>query len=70
MTFNKNNSTERITVGIKELADMLSVGRNTALTIAEEAGAGIKFGRRKLYSVERIKDYMSEQAKEQNNDEK
>lgn len=69
MTFNKNNSTERITVGIKELADMLSVGRNTALTIAEEAGAGIKFGRRKLYSVERIKDYMSEQAKEQNNDE-
>lgn len=69
MTFNKNNSTERITVSIKELADMLSVGRNTALVIAEEAGAGIKFGRRKLYSVERIKDYMSEQAKEQNNDE-
>lgn len=69
MTFNKNNSTERITVGIKELADMLSVGRNTALAIAEEAGAGIKFGRRKLYSVEKIKDYMSEQAKEQNNDE-
>lgn len=69
MTFNKNNSTERITVGIKELADMLSVGRNTALTIAEEAGAGIKFGRRKLYNVEKIKAYMGEQAKEQNNNE-
>ena len=67
MTYVKNNSTERITVGIKELADMLSVGRNTALAIAEESGAGIKFGRRKLYSVERIKEYMSEQAKEQNN---
>lgn len=67
MTYTKNNPTERITVGIKELADMLSVGRNTALAIAEEAGAGIKFGRRKLYSVERIKEYMSEQAKEQNN---
>lgn len=69
MTFNKNNSTERITVGIKELADMLSVGRNTALAIAEEAGAGIKFGRRKLYNVEKIKAYMGEQAKEQNNNE-
>lgn len=66
---NKNSTVERITVDIKELTEMLSVGRNTALAIAEEAGAGIKFGRRKLYSVERIKDYMSEQAKEQNNNE-
>lgn len=68
MTCIKNNSTERITVDIKELADMLSVGRNTALAIAEEAGAGIKFGRRKLYSVERIKAYMAEQAEEQNHE--
>lgn len=66
---NKNSTVERITVDIKALTEMLSVGRNTALAIAEEAGAGIKFGRRKLYSVERIKDYMSEQAKEQNNNE-
>lgn len=65
---NKNNAVERITVDIKQLTEMLSVGRNTALAIAEEAGAGIKFGRRKLYSVERIKEYMSEQAKEQNNE--
>ena len=64
----KNNTVERITVDIKQLTEMLSVGRNTALAIAEEAGAGIKFGRRKLYSVERIRDYMSEQAKEQNNE--
>ena len=63
----KNNTVERITVDIKQITEMLSVGRNTALAIAEEAGAGIKFGRRKLYSVERIKEYMSEQAKEQNN---
>ena len=47
---------------------MLSVGRNTALAIAEEAGAGIKFGRRKLYSVGRIKAYMDEQAEEQNDE--
>ena len=65
----KNSTVERITVDIKQLTEMLSVGRNTALDIAEESGAGIKFGRRKLYSVERIKDYMSEQAKEQNNNE-
>lgn len=68
MTYAKNNSTERITVGIKELADMLSVGRNTALAIAEEAGAGIKFGRRKLYSVAKIKAFMNAQAEEQNNE--
>lgn len=68
MTHIKNNSTERITVDIKELADMLSVGRNTALAIAEAAGAGIKFGRRKLYSVERIKAYMNEQVEEQNDE--
>lgn len=65
---NKNNTVERITVDIKELTEMLSVGRNTALAIAEEAGAGIKFGRRKLYSVERIKAYMDEQAEEQNDE--
>lgn len=65
---NKNSTVERITVDIKQLTEMLSVGRNTALAIAEEAGAGIKFGRRKLYSVERIKAYMGEQAKEQNHE--
>ena len=37
----KNNTVERITVDIKQLTEMLSVGRNTALAIAEEAGAGI-----------------------------
>lgn len=65
----KNSTVERITVDIKQLTEMLSVGRNTALAIAEEAGAGIKFGRRKLYNVEKIKAYMGEQAKEQNNNE-
>ena len=65
----KNSTVERITVDIKQLTEMLSVGRNTALAIAEEAVAGIKFGRRKLYNVEKIKAYMGEQAKEQNNNE-
>lgn len=64
----KNSTVERITVDIKQLTEMLSVGRNTALAIAEEAGAGIKFGRRKLYNVEKIKAYMGEQAKEQNHE--
>ena len=65
----KNSTVERITVDIKQLTEMLSVGRNTALAIAEESGAGIKFGRRKLYNVKKIKAYMGEQAKEQNNNE-
>lgn len=63
-----NKFIEKVTVDIKELTEMLSVGRNTALAIAESAGAGIKFGRRKLYSVERIKAYMKEQAEEQNDE--
>lgn len=64
----KDKAIEKVTVDIKQLTEMLSVGRNTALAIAEEAGAGIKFGRRKLYSVAKIKAFMNAQAEEQNDE--
>lgn len=64
----KDKAIEKVTVDIKQLTEMLSVGRNTALAIAESAGAGIKFGRRKLYSVAKIKAFMNAQAEEQNNE--
>lgn len=58
---NKRNSIEvknKITVDINELQGMLSVGRNTALRIGEEANAVVRIGRRKLYNVEKIEAYM------------
>lgn len=64
----KDKAIEKVTVDIKERTEMLSVGRNTALAIAKSAGAGIKFGRRKLYSVAKIKAFMNAQAEEQNNE--
>ncbi len=48
----------RVAVDIAGLMDMLSVGRNTAMKIAEAAGATIKIGRRRLYNVSKIQSYM------------
>lgn len=50
----------KLTVDINGLQAMLSLGRNTAATIGEEAGAVIRIGRRKLYSVKKIEAYMSQ----------
>ena len=48
-----------ITVNIERLAAMLSCGRATARKIGEQAGAKIVIGRRVLYSVEKVKKYLS-----------
>ena len=48
----------KLYVDINELCDIISVGRNTAMKIAKESNASIKFGKRHLYSVERIKNYL------------
>lgn len=49
---------KKITVDINELQTMLSVGKNTAATVGEKAGAVIRIGKRKLYSVKKIEEYM------------
>ena len=51
-----------ITVDKTELMQLLGVGRWTAEKIAEEAGASIKIGKRRLYSVSKIEDYISRLA--------
>ena len=51
-------SKEQITVDIEKLAAMLSCGRATARKIGEQAGARICIGRRVLYSVDKIKQYL------------
>ena len=50
----------KITVDINGLQAMLSVGKNTAADVGERAGAVIRIGRRKLYSVKRIEEYMQQ----------
>ena len=54
----------KITVDINELQTILSVGRNTASRIGEDAQAVVRIGRRKLYNVEKIKKYMEDQSNE------
>lgn len=51
-------SKEQITVDIEKLAAMLSCGRATARKIGEQAEARICIGRRVLYSVDKVKQYL------------
>ena len=48
-----------ITIDIHTLMSMLGVGRNTALKVADEAGASLHIGSRKLYNVEKITAYIN-----------
>ena len=57
----KTTNTEtdkKITVDITELQKMLSVGKNTASEIGKAAGASLTVGRRRLYLVDKIAEYM------------
>ena len=51
-------SAEKITYTVQELMQVLSCGRTTAVRIGEEAHAGIKIGKRKLYSAKKINEYI------------
>jgi hypothetical protein len=65
----KRNTIEfdkKITIDINELQTMLSVGRNTALQIGKNAGAVIKIGRRTLYRIDKIQEYMNTLTEECN----
>lgn len=48
----------KITVDIKTLQGMLGVGRDTAMRVGKEAHAVIRVGRRTLYNVAKIENYM------------
>jgi hypothetical protein len=54
----KTEIAERVTVDIDGLQAMLSVGRVSAISIAESAGAVIRVGRRRLYNVAKVKRYL------------
>lgn len=58
---NKTSTTKsdnKITVDTAELMNMLCCGKRTATSIGEKAGAVIKVGRRKLYSVKKVEAYL------------
>ena len=57
-----SNSANKLTVDINGLQDILSVGKNTASQIGDKAGAVIRIGRRKLYIVDKVNDYMKSLA--------
>ena len=58
-----------ITVDIHTLMYMLGVGRNTALKVADEAGANLHIGSRKLYNVDKIKAYNDKMTEKKKNKE-
>ena len=63
----KNFETDfRLTVDINELAAMLSCGKATARKIGEVSRARVKVGRRVLYSVSKIENYIENISGEQN----
>lgn len=53
-----SDAANRLAVDINELAAMLSCGKATARKIGEGAGAKIRIGRRVLYSISKIEDYI------------
>lgn len=53
------NQGRRLAVGIKELQQMLGLGRVNADAIGEKAGAVIRVGTRKLYNVEKVEEYLN-----------
>ncbi len=50
---------EFLTVSVETLAGMLNCGRATAVKIGTDAGAKIQIGRRVLYKVSVIDEYLS-----------
>lgn len=55
-------SVKMIAVDIEKLSALLSCGHATARKIAEQAHAKITIGRRVLYSVEKVQNYLDSLA--------
>lgn len=48
----------KATIDTKELQNMLSCGRVTAVQIGNDAGAKVQIGRRVLWNVRKINSYL------------
>lgn len=59
----EKNDCVPITTDVRGVMQLFGIGRNKAREIGEQAGAVIRISsRRTLYSVERIKNYLEQQA--------
>lgn len=61
---NIKESNNNMAVGIDQLRNMLGVGKCTADKIGREAGAVIHMGRRKLFNVKKVQEYLDQKAEE------
>lgn len=52
------NKDDKLTVTILGLQELTGLGRSSAEKIAREAKAEIRVGRRHLYNVEKVKNYL------------
>lgn len=49
----------KITVDTEELMQLLSVGRHTAVKVGLAAGARIQYGRRVMWNLQRVNEYLN-----------
>lgn len=56
---NEQNLSDRLLVDLKGLMILCSCGRIAAEKIGEQSGAVVRVGRRKLYNLEKIRDYIN-----------
>lgn len=56
---NEQNLSDRLLVDLKGLMTLCSCGRIAAEKIGEQSGAVVRVGRRKLYNLEKIRDYIN-----------
>ncbi len=58
-TFDNIDMQNKIAVNTAELQSMLSCGRDSAVRLGEQAGARIQIGKRVLWNVEKVRQYVS-----------
>ena len=59
-TLTDNNVSRRLAVDTKELQSMLCCGRDTAVKIGTEANSRIQIGKRVLWNVEKVQEYIND----------
>ncbi len=59
---NKSNDNQKLTVDLVELQGILSLGRQNSAEIGKKAGAVIRVGKRVLYYLPKIQEYLERLA--------
>lgn len=57
-----NNEVQPISVPFNKLCEVLGCGRSTAEQIARDSKATVQLGRRKLYNLKKIQQYMDNKS--------